>query len=249
VQVGLTNNSPQDLDLSGGAGGYTNLDPNYRFEVRDQSGNLVQQKSYSHAEFFRPRLYNYTLKPSETFTQDQCPSALYDMRKPGRYAIQAFRPASGNTPTAGEVASNIVNVTVLPAAPGGQPSSSIVIAPLNPSFKAGSDVCLGISFTNSTSQNLDTSYASVNGISNEFRLEIHDGSGNLLAKKANPYPLAGSFQGVGTALKPNDTEVHEECPSKQYDMSMPGKYTIQVFRGVPNDGAIRSNITTVTVVP
>lgn len=251
VQVSLANNSSQDLDLSGGADGYTNLDPNYRFEVRDQSGNLLQQKVYPHPELFRPRLYNYTLKPSETYSQDQCPSALYDMRKPGQYTIQAFRSASSNTAQGGEIASNIVTVTVVPAAAGGQPPpSTIVIAPLKPSFKAGSDVCVGISFTNSTPQNLNMSYAIVNGVSSEFRFEVHDESGNLLPKKAKQHPDVGSFQGgEGRGLKPNDTEVSGECPSKQYDMSMPGKYTIQAFRSIPNTGEVVSNIVTVTVEP
>lgn len=244
VHVVLTNNLSQDLDLSGGAGGYTNLDPNYRFEVRDQSGNLVQQKTYPHPEIFRQTRYNYTLKPNEARNQEQCPSTLYDMKTTGRYTIQAFRSSDG-----GEIASNIVTVTVLPAAAtGGQPPPSIVIASLEPSFKAGSDVCVGITFTNNTSQNLSMNFAIINGVSSEFRFEIRDENGNLLSKVNRPD--IGSFEGGGGAgLKPGDTAVHQECPSKQYDMTTPGKYTMRAFRRIPNDGEIGSNTITVTVEP
>ncbi|MGH9574218.1 MAG: hypothetical protein ACRD40_11895 [Candidatus Acidiferrales bacterium] len=248
VKVSLTNNSSADLQLSGGASGYTGLDPSYRFEVRDQGGNLVQQRVYPPPKV-RPWLYSYTLQPNEAHTQDQCPSALYDMRTPGQYTIQAFRRASNNTPQGGEVASNIIDVTVLPAASGEQ-RFAIVVAPITPTFKAGTYVCVLVNLINS-SQDLAMNYVSVNGMDAEFRYEVRDESGNLIPKKAHQYPSTLIPRGSGT-LKGNDTFSIEQCPSMLFDMSTPGKYTIQVFRqksNDPKDGEIGSNIVTVTVVP
>lgn len=247
VNVSLTNNSSEVLHLSGGANEYTGLDPSYRFEVRDQGGNLAQERAYPHPPLTHI-VYNYALEPNQLYSQDQCVSALYDMRTPGHYTIQAFRSAPNNTPQSAEVASNIVGVTVLPAASGGRPFA-IVIAPVSPTFN-GSNVCVQINLINSA-QDLATSYVFVNGMDAQFRYEVRDADGNLVSKKANRRPIEAEVGGHGT-LKANDAGSIEQCPSMQYDMSEPGKYTIQVFRQKsdhPQDGEIGSNIVTVTVVP
>lgn len=249
IKLSLTNNSAQDLHLSGGASGYTGMDPNFRFEVRDASGNLVQERLGVHAEVFPRARFDYTVKSNETHSQDQCPSAQYDMRTPRKYTIQVFRAALDN---ASEIASNVVAVTVLPSVSSGQPPFAIVIAPLNSSFKAGSDVCVRIMLTNNSGKVFDMTHGVFNGVDEaEFRLEVHDETGKVVpAVYPSSPPTMGAMQGGN--LDANDIESTEECPSKLHNMSTPGKYTIQAYRGIPGNpkGAeIGSNIVTVTVEP
>jgi hypothetical protein len=250
VKLSLTNNSIQDLHLDGGASGYTGLDPNFRFEVRDANGNLVPDRLGAHPEIYPRARFNYTIKPNETHSQDQCPSAQYDMSAPGKYTVQAFRAPSDN---GSEIGSNIVAVTVLPTtSTSGQPPFAIVIAPLNSSFQAGSDVCVRIMLTNNSGRALDMVHGAFSGIDEgEFRLEVHDSSGNLIpAVYSSSPPTTGAMQG-GT-LAPNGIQSVQECPSKLHNMTTPGEYTLQAFRSIPGNpksGEIGSNIVTVTVEP
>ena len=112
VKVAVTNKSSLDLDDSGGFT-YDGLDPNFQFEVRDKSGKSVPKRTYPHPELTTGQAVNRTIAPGETLTSDQRVSAVYDMRKPGKYIIQVSRRASDN-PKDGEIKSNRITVTVLP---------------------------------------------------------------------------------------------------------------------------------------
>lgn len=113
IKVSLTNTSNHDLDDSGGYLTRIDLDPNFRFEVRDERGKLIPKRTYPHPELRTGYPVNRSISPGQTFTQEQRVSALYDMRKPGKYTIQVSRRASDN-PKDGEIKSNIVTVTVTP---------------------------------------------------------------------------------------------------------------------------------------
>lgn len=71
-----------------------------------------------------------------------------------------------------------------------------------------------------------------------------------VSEKARPYAFIGAVQeGI---FKPNGMQSGQQCLSKRYDMSRPGEYTIQAFRGIsanPKDGVVESNIINVTVAP
>ena len=115
IKVSLTNTS--DHDVNEGAMYITeiNLDSTFRFEVRDERGKLVPKRTYPHPELRTGYPVNRSISPGQTFTQEQRVSALYDMRKPGKYTIQVSRRASDN-PKDGELKSNLVTVTVTPNA-------------------------------------------------------------------------------------------------------------------------------------
>jgi hypothetical protein len=115
IKVSLANNSNHDLDDSGSYLTEINLDPNFRFEVRDEHGKLIPKRTYPHPELRTGYPVNRSISPGQTFTQEQRVSALYDMRKPGKYTIQVSRRASEN-PKDGEIKSNLVTVTVTPNA-------------------------------------------------------------------------------------------------------------------------------------
>ena len=109
IKVNLTNTS--DHDVREGAL-YTrgNLDSTLRFEVRDEHGKLVPKRTYPHPELgvFGSVRFR-TIARSETVTEDQQVSALYDMRKPGKYKIQVFK----RNPKY-DIKSNIITITVTP---------------------------------------------------------------------------------------------------------------------------------------
>jgi hypothetical protein len=107
IKVSLTNTSNQDLDDSGGYFTGIDLDPNFRFEVRDERGKLVPKRTYPHPELRTGYPVNRSISPGQTFTQEQRVSVLYDMREPGKYTIQVWR----RNPEY-DIKSNIVTVTV-----------------------------------------------------------------------------------------------------------------------------------------
>ncbi len=113
IKVTLTNNSPHDLNMSAGLIDGIDVNPNYRFDIHDESGKLVQKRVYPHPELATGKPYSYFVKPNEVYVQSQCPSTLWDMQTPGKYTIQVFRRELENSRTP-EIGSNVVTVTVLP---------------------------------------------------------------------------------------------------------------------------------------
>ena len=107
IKVSLTNTS--DHDVREGVGyGRGNIASIFRFEVRDEHGKLVPKRIYPHPELDGMGSVRFgTIHRGETWTQDQEVSALYDMRKPGKYTIQVWKRDPNY-----DIKSNIVTVTV-----------------------------------------------------------------------------------------------------------------------------------------
>jgi hypothetical protein len=109
INVSLTNTSDHNVDEGAGYG-RGNLDSTFRFEVRDEHGKMVPKRAYPHPELGVPGSVKFrTISPRETIIQEQQVSALYDMRKPGKYTIQVWRRDPKY-----DIKSNIVTVTVTP---------------------------------------------------------------------------------------------------------------------------------------
>ena len=74
-------------------------------------GNWFQEEHTRNEELRTGNVIFRTIRAGETLTQNLRVSALYDMRKPGKYTIQVWRrdPQS-------DIKSNIVTVTVTPKA-------------------------------------------------------------------------------------------------------------------------------------
>jgi len=109
VDVSLTNTSDRDVEEGVMYKQGIELDSTLRFEVRDDHGELVGKRVYPHEELRPGKVTFRTIKAGETLTQSQPVSALYDMRKPGRYTIQVWR----RNPEY-DIKSNIVTITVTP---------------------------------------------------------------------------------------------------------------------------------------
>ena len=102
-------NSSKDLPMSHV---YVNgMDAQFRYEIRDERGNVLPKKVWTYPVTISPH-GNGVLKGNDALSTEQCPSMLYDMTKPGEYKIQVFRPKSDN-PKDGEIESNIATVTVV----------------------------------------------------------------------------------------------------------------------------------------
>jgi hypothetical protein len=111
IKVSLTNTSDKDV-YEGAMYKIGNLDSTFRFEVRDEHGKLVPKRTYPHPELATGSVKFRTIARGETYTQDQLVSALYDMRKPGKYTIQVSRRISDNPKD--DIKSNIITITVTP---------------------------------------------------------------------------------------------------------------------------------------
>jgi len=110
IKVSLTNTS--DHDVNEGAMYITeiNLDSTFRVEVRDEHGKMVPKRTYPHPELgYTGSVRFRTISRGETYTQEQRVSALYDMRKPGEYAIQVWRRDPKD-----DIKSDIITITVTP---------------------------------------------------------------------------------------------------------------------------------------
>jgi len=108
IKVSLTNTSNQDVYEGVMYKDGIGLDSTFRFVVRDEHGKLVPKRTYPYEELRSGKVSFRTIAAGQTLTQLQPVSALYDMRKPGKYTIQVSRGASDHRVSK----SNIVTVTV-----------------------------------------------------------------------------------------------------------------------------------------
>jgi hypothetical protein len=192
-----------------------------------------------------------TVQPEQNYTVTKLLGGLYDISKPGKYAIQvAMRdPASSLL-----VKSNTVNVTVLPNGPGTlpstAPSSLLSIGTMPEQATDGSKklmVLLAVTNMSDHEINFDRNLE-------RNDIEVRDDKGNLaplteMGRKlrnefgtaaANPLPLAvhpGQTTGGG-AFYLDDV----------YDLKRPGQYTIQLGRFDDETNIFtRSNTITLTL--
>jgi len=112
IKVSLTNTSDHDVNNEGAAYILGNIDSSFQVEVRDNHGKLIPKRIYPHPELATSTVRFRSILRGETYTQNQLVSALYDMRKPGKYTVQVSRRISSNPKD--DIKSNIVTVTVTP---------------------------------------------------------------------------------------------------------------------------------------
>jgi len=109
IKVSLTNTSNQVVREGVMYKSGIDLDSTLDFKVLDEHGKSVPKRTYPHEELRGGSVRFRDFQPGETITQHQPVSALYDMRKPGKYTIQVWRRNPDY-----DIKSNIVTVTVTP---------------------------------------------------------------------------------------------------------------------------------------
>ena len=137
-----------------------------------------------------------------------------------------------------------------------KPSFSIAINAPEDIVKADSSVPLDIILTNTSDK--DTSSGEIlGGAELNYDIDVRGSKGELapetsfgrkLHHKEPGFTLGGSV--VAYYLKPGQTHETRSYLNRVYDLSQPGKYTIQVQRRDPDSNTIvKSNAITITVVP
>jgi len=139
-----------------------------------------------------------------------------------------------------------------------EPRFSIAINAPSNTVKPGSQITVNATLTNKAK---DTIYLDASApwmAELDFRVEVHDVQGNLapltdygrlVLKNEGEVPIVEN-NGSLAVLHPGDTFKREIVVSKLYDLTQPGKYTIQAQRPDDANGTIaKSNTVNVTVTP
>jgi hypothetical protein len=146
----------------------------------------------------------------------------------------------------------------------GEPTISITVKTPQSTVTVGSDVEVEVEMKNISAGDILYSAAGLfgGGSSTSFRWDVRDGAGKAIPMtqygiKANHLeppqergvpPSVRTGSAFAETLSPGKTVVQKLALSKEYDLSKPGKYTIQALRF---DGKldVKSNIITLIVTP
>jgi hypothetical protein len=108
VRIRLTNMST--LDMNGSTASIKGFGLTYSYDVRDQSGNKLEQKQIDPTHQASAQVF--VLKPGESRGDLTRLNEVYDL-SPGKYTIQLSKPVS-DEPGAVAVKSNKITVTITP---------------------------------------------------------------------------------------------------------------------------------------
>lgn len=141
------------------------------------------------------------------------------------------------------------------APPAKQPFAIQISAPQQ-ALEAGSGLEIEILLKNTSAEPLDCSgnLSDLTGQDSNVTVDVRDEHGHPLAKRIYPHPeLAGGHPILNCTVAPGKTWIMSQSVGRIFDMTRPGKYTIQVSRPIsftdPQAGVVRSNTLTVTIVP
>ena len=141
------------------------------------------------------------------------------------------------------------------AAPPAEPWFSVTISAPKASASVRSDVKMKITFANNTGKDLHYGAGGPGRDGPVFDIDIRDGNGKVAPETSYGLKMhgkgPGSFSGsvFSATVHPGETTEDEVNLSKEYDLSKPGKYTVQVKERNPVFQAMKSNTLTITVVP
>jgi hypothetical protein len=112
IDIVKTNTSKHEEDCIMIHNNMTGVDDKYQYDLRDRSGNPVDKRRIEHPEPFIIPPGSCTLKPGESQASGgNTITRLYDLSRPGEYAVQVSQPVSDN-PKDGVVKSNTITITV-----------------------------------------------------------------------------------------------------------------------------------------
>lgn len=144
---------------------------------------------------------------------------------------------------------------------GGVPFSVVITGPQKP-VKAGSEVKIEIVLRNTSDREITVGRTLVSQAEFHYLIEVRDSQGHpapdteygrrIMGRETGKRTIMYSSGDAFFTLKPNDTLDDEAVVTKLYDLSQTGKYFIQVTRSPlekVDNGRIKSNIITITVIP
>lgn len=135
-----------------------------------------------------------------------------------------------------------------------KPPLAVVIAAEPTTVKAGEAVSVRTVLTNKSKQPFDASacYCGPAGLDSLFRWEVRE-NGRLTTKRTYPHPeLATGEIILDRVVQPGGELSGSQDISRLYNMTQPGKYTIQAIVELPKQmsgGIVKSNEITIIVTP
>lgn len=151
----------------------------------------------------------------------------------------------------------VVTIGILVVCPNGRSTShekrapfSITLHAVRSTLEPGAPVELRIQLTNTSDHDIDAPTSYDRGFNIGYQCEVRREDGTLLEPRRSDNPISGSSK--VRSLKPGEAIEEGTNIGGEYDMTVPGKYTIVLSRaatGDLKDGIVRSNKVVVTVVP
>lgn len=155
----------------------------------------------------------------------------------------------------------IVACLASPSICGPRRPFSLVLAPPKEPLKAGQELPLLVTVTNTS--NRDITFARSSNLTPEeghrYQIEVQDAQGHPALPSAHVLALRGkdtvdvSIHNISRTLARGESFVDQVTVTTFYDLSQPGNYTISVAREIPphqslGKGTVESNKITITVV-
>jgi hypothetical protein len=239
----LTNVSNHPIAIS--------LGMQYTILIREENGKEVSHKSGNWA--FIGNSYPGLIEPGKTISDH--PTALGDEYelKPGRYVVRYQRSIDDDDPKSPILQSNEITITVLSKKPDAaqepKPAQSVaeqipltftIIGPQTVS--AGDKIIIHVLQKNVSNHPIQIV------VWWAYDVIIHDERG----KEPRKLGLSGGSS-VDGYLEPGETFPEDRILSSQYDLSVPGKYVVQLQRHLDyadsKSPIVKSNEITITVLP
>jgi hypothetical protein len=235
----------------------------YQYEVRDAEGNRLEEIAPSHPEL-RTQSGSWTfckILPGESSYEQLDLNKLFHFEKPGKYSVQIYVAGVGKSQSE-TIKSNALAITILPVVtlpPGTVPNASLEVRMeklSTPEYQIGEQVEIGVFLKNLSETIVDCrtkSNISISGaIDVSFKYDVRDEQGNVVNKSQSI-----SWDSSKQIAQPCIIDRGEEKlwyidlhDGFQFEHS--GKYTVQVSRlitGKPEDGYIKSNSVSFTILP
>ena len=155
----------------------------------------------------------------------------------------------------------------LPTKEGTQPRFSIIISAPQPQAVAGALITVKVSMTNKSDRDISIWRENGEQGGRVYKVDVHDDTGKTATETKLGFVLNGhadrsqlsalslddlhlGFSGACVVLKSGKTLTDEVNVSRLYDLSKPGKYSIQLSRLDEGSGTfVKSNTLNVAVTP
>jgi hypothetical protein len=127
---------------------------------------------------------------------------------------------------------------------------TLEIAAIGSTVKAGSNIYIRITQTNTSDQTVDCSESDVGATDLSYSYDVRDAKGKEVKKHDLNHLPSSSRHSSSCALGSGEKLPGKYLISWLCDLSQPGKYTIRVSRNISNDpaaGVVRSNTIKITV--
>ncbi|MDE3136633.1 MAG: hypothetical protein KGL59_08660 [Acidobacteriota bacterium] len=133
-----------------------------------------------------------------------------------------------------------------------KPLSKLTLTAANAKSTLGSDVWIQIHWTNTSDRELTANRYTdkTTGQDMSYTLDFRDSAGRPVPKLPHKPPVGHFFDAQFGTLKPGQQITNEINLRRMYDLSRPGKYTLQVSRRLAKSlggSIIRSNTLAVTI--